>query len=306
MQYMCLIYDDETGLAGHARGRAERGLRRVRRRSPSRSSESGNYSPATRCSRPRPRRPSASANGETLVTDGPFAETKEQLGGYYLIEAKDVDEAMKIAARIPSARATARSRCGPSWSVDGLGRRPGRRGVPGGVRARGRDPDPRARRLRPRRGRRPGGVRDRRGALAARRRPGEPGAWIVTTARNRAIDRLRRERTLAPSSSGSRGWSSPRGGGRRREHDPRRAARADLHLLPPGARRRGAGRADAAAARRPDDARDRPRLPGRRADDGAAARPGEAQDPRGRHPVPRAAATTTCPSGSTPCSPSST
>ena len=39
-----------------------------------------------------------------LVTDGPFAETKEQLGGYYLVEAKDVDEALSIAARIPSAR----------------------------------------------------------------------------------------------------------------------------------------------------------------------------------------------------------
>jgi hypothetical protein len=39
-----------------------------------------------------------------LVTDGPFAETKEQLGGYYLVEAKDADEAISIAARIPSAR----------------------------------------------------------------------------------------------------------------------------------------------------------------------------------------------------------
>ena len=39
-----------------------------------------------------------------LVTDGPFAETKEQIGGYYLIEAKDLDEAVAIAARIPSAR----------------------------------------------------------------------------------------------------------------------------------------------------------------------------------------------------------
>jgi hypothetical protein len=39
-----------------------------------------------------------------LVTDGPFAETKEQLGGYYLIEAKDLDEAVAIAARVPSAR----------------------------------------------------------------------------------------------------------------------------------------------------------------------------------------------------------
>ena len=43
-------------------------------------------------------------DGQELVTDGPFAETHEQLGGYYLIEAKDLDEATKIAARIPSAR----------------------------------------------------------------------------------------------------------------------------------------------------------------------------------------------------------
>ena len=41
--------------------------------------------------------------GETLVTDGPFAETKEQLGGYYVIEANDADEAIAIAARIPGA-----------------------------------------------------------------------------------------------------------------------------------------------------------------------------------------------------------
>jgi hypothetical protein len=39
-----------------------------------------------------------------LVTDGPFAESKEQLGGYYLIEAKDLDDAIAVAARIPSAR----------------------------------------------------------------------------------------------------------------------------------------------------------------------------------------------------------
>jgi hypothetical protein len=43
-------------------------------------------------------------NGKITTTDGPFAETREQLGGFYLIEAKDLDEATKIAARIPSAR----------------------------------------------------------------------------------------------------------------------------------------------------------------------------------------------------------
>jgi hypothetical protein len=43
-------------------------------------------------------------DGKITTTDGPFAETREQLGGYYIVEAKDLDEATKIAARIPSAR----------------------------------------------------------------------------------------------------------------------------------------------------------------------------------------------------------
>ena len=43
-------------------------------------------------------------DGKTLTTDGPFAETREQLAGYYLIEAKDLDAALGIAARIPGAR----------------------------------------------------------------------------------------------------------------------------------------------------------------------------------------------------------
>ena len=42
--------------------------------------------------------------GKRLVTDGPFAETREQLGGYFLIEASDLDEAIAIAGRIPMAR----------------------------------------------------------------------------------------------------------------------------------------------------------------------------------------------------------
>ncbi|WP_029921406.1 YciI family protein [Nevskia soli] len=43
-------------------------------------------------------------NGKTVITDGPFAETREQLGGFYMIEAKNLDEATAIAARIPGAR----------------------------------------------------------------------------------------------------------------------------------------------------------------------------------------------------------
>jgi hypothetical protein len=44
------------------------------------------------------------ANGETLTTDGPFAETKEALGGFFLFEADNLDDAVAVAARIPAAR----------------------------------------------------------------------------------------------------------------------------------------------------------------------------------------------------------
>ena len=65
---------------------------------------SGNYQAGA------PLRPTSTAtsvrvlDGKRLVTDGPFAETREQLGGYFLIEAKDLDEAIGIAERIPAAR----------------------------------------------------------------------------------------------------------------------------------------------------------------------------------------------------------
>jgi hypothetical protein len=45
-----------------------------------------------------------SRGGKVSTTDGPFAETKEQLGGYYLIEAKDLNDAIQVASRIPSAK----------------------------------------------------------------------------------------------------------------------------------------------------------------------------------------------------------
>jgi hypothetical protein len=43
-------------------------------------------------------------NGEILIADGPFAETKEQVGGYYLVDCKDLDEAIEVASKIPGAR----------------------------------------------------------------------------------------------------------------------------------------------------------------------------------------------------------
>ena len=58
-------------------------------------------------------------NGKRLVTDGPFAETREQLGGFYLIDARDLDEAMSIAERIPVSNVgTIEIR--PVLEIDGL------------------------------------------------------------------------------------------------------------------------------------------------------------------------------------------
>ena len=103
MQYMLLIYDNEKGWAkvSDAERNAIRGEYRVFSES---IAKSGNYKtgselqPTSTASTVRVR------NGKPQLTDGPFAETREQLGGYYLIEAKNLDEATAIAARIPSAR----------------------------------------------------------------------------------------------------------------------------------------------------------------------------------------------------------
>jgi hypothetical protein len=103
MQYMCLIYDDENTWDNLPED--ERNAVFAEYGSFTESIKgSGNYvagdalQPTSTATTVRIR------DGKTMVTDGPFAETKEQLGGYYLVEAKDVDEALKIAERIPSAR----------------------------------------------------------------------------------------------------------------------------------------------------------------------------------------------------------
>lgn len=100
MKYMLLVYLDEKALT-----EAEREDGYVKSAQLARDlSSNGNYLSAG------PLHPVATATsvrvreGKRLVTDGPFAETREQLGGYYLIEAGDLDEAMGIAERIPVAR----------------------------------------------------------------------------------------------------------------------------------------------------------------------------------------------------------
>jgi hypothetical protein len=102
MQYVLLIYDDESqlqtlGEERFAKMYADYGA------FTNEIIQSGNFKagselqPVSKATTVRVR------NDKRLLTDGPFAETKEQLGGYYLVEAADLDEAIAIAARIPSA-----------------------------------------------------------------------------------------------------------------------------------------------------------------------------------------------------------
>ena len=103
MKYMLLIYHDEQ--SWNAISEAERQniyleYRKLRADLQARGQfvTGSQLQPVTTATAVRVR------DGKELVTDGPFAETHEQLGGYFLIEAENLDEATSIAARIPSAR----------------------------------------------------------------------------------------------------------------------------------------------------------------------------------------------------------
>ena len=100
MKYILLVYMDEQAMTDEERAHCYADSAQLAQD----LSSSGKYLDAS------PLHPVATATsvrvreGKRLVTDGPFAETREQLGGYYLIEAKDLDEAIDIAERIPPAR----------------------------------------------------------------------------------------------------------------------------------------------------------------------------------------------------------
>ncbi len=103
MQYLCLIYSQEAiqqNMTADERGAYMQGYMDFTKD----ISEKGHMvagdalEPVATATSVRVR------DGKVLTTDGPFAETKEQLGGYYLIEANDLDTATEIASRIPSAK----------------------------------------------------------------------------------------------------------------------------------------------------------------------------------------------------------
>jgi len=101
MQYLLLIYEDEKRFAGQSPAdfKTELGEYRAVGQEFAGAIKGGNaLQPTATAKTVRVR------DGKSMVTDGPFAETKEQLGGYYLVEAASPDEAKTIAAKIPGAR----------------------------------------------------------------------------------------------------------------------------------------------------------------------------------------------------------
>ena len=103
MRYLCLIYDEEKKLTTMTENESKAFMGEYFAFSDA-IRQSGHYlagealQPVETATTVRVR------NGKVGTTDGPFAETKEQLGGFYMIEARDLNDAIQVAARIPSAR----------------------------------------------------------------------------------------------------------------------------------------------------------------------------------------------------------
>ena len=103
MKYLCLIYDEEAKMATMSKSDADAFMGEYFAFTEG-VKKSGHYiggnalQPVQTATTVRVR------NGKMSTTDGPFAETKEQLGGYYLIEARDLNDALQVASRIPSAK----------------------------------------------------------------------------------------------------------------------------------------------------------------------------------------------------------
>jgi hypothetical protein len=120
MRYLCLIYYDEKQLAAMPQHEMD-ALNAEHLAFNDGIVDSGHFVEAEAL------QPVAAAtcvrvrNGKTVLTDGPFAETKEMVAGFYLIEARDLNEAIQVAARIPSAsRGTVEVRPCRDLEVDGV------------------------------------------------------------------------------------------------------------------------------------------------------------------------------------------
>ena len=259
-------------------------------------------------------------DGAISATDGPFAETKEQLGGFFVIEAATLDEAIEIAGHIPSARlgsielrpvrdvragaaptaaAELRRRCrdrGAKQRVEAVYRAESRRVLATLIRLLGdfdlaeealHDAFVAAAEQWPRDG-----------------MPANPRAWLVSAGRFKAIDRLRRRARFDAAAPELAARIEADASDAMDETDETIAddqLAADLHLLPPGAAARRPGRADPARGLRADDRGDRPRLPHPRRRPWPSGSCGPRRRSATRAFPTRSRAPTNCRSGSRPC-----
>ena len=103
MKYLCLIYDEEKKMSTMSKAEADAFMGEYFTFT-NEVKQSGQYVAGEALHPVHTATTVRIRNGKTSTTDGPFAETKEQLGGFYLINAKDLNEAIQVASRIPSAR----------------------------------------------------------------------------------------------------------------------------------------------------------------------------------------------------------
>lgn len=103
MKYLCLLYSDEQGIAALPETEYKAAVNEYAAFTES-IQNSGHYVAAQRLQPTHTATTIRSRNGKISTTDGPFAETKEQLGGFYLIDARDLNEAIQIASRLPATR----------------------------------------------------------------------------------------------------------------------------------------------------------------------------------------------------------
>lgn len=103
MRYLCLVYYDEAKLDALSPSEYD-ALMREALANTEELREKGHYVSGNKLQPARTASTVRIRSGKLSVTDGPFAETKEQLGGYLMIEAADLNEAIRIASRLPPAR----------------------------------------------------------------------------------------------------------------------------------------------------------------------------------------------------------
>jgi hypothetical protein len=103
MKYLCLIYDNEQEWQKFPKEVQDQYMGEYGAFTES-IKKSGQFVAANQLQPTHTATIVRSRNGKISTTDGPYVETKEQLGGFYLIEAKDLNDAIKVASRIPSAK----------------------------------------------------------------------------------------------------------------------------------------------------------------------------------------------------------